>query len=143
MRQHSHSRDDVRAFFASSSWLDHLVLRPLSHIAPNWEAEWDHEEKRYRSEIGSFADDLNRVVELMATCPRPFKYHEHEDLLVEKVVRKLKWPVQKKGRRWRVADYPAILEQGAFEDIDQRNLISAAAGKRLTNIVKINLLLSS
>ena len=89
----SYLPNDVRAFFAWSSWLDYLVLRPLSHIAPNWEASWDHDEQCYRPEEASFAEDLNKVVELLATCPQPFKYHEHEDRLVERVIVKLKWPI--------------------------------------------------
>jgi hypothetical protein len=125
----SHSPDNIRDFFAWSDWLDRMVLRPLSHIAPNWETRWDHEEKRYRPEPSSFADDLNRVIELVATCSRPLKYHEHEDVLAERVVLDLKWPIQKKGGRWIGADYASILEQGAFKDLDQRHLIAAAAGR--------------
>ncbi len=124
-----HSADSVRAFFASSSWLDQLVLRPLSHIAPNWEVRWDEGLKRYRPEVGSFAEDLNRVAELVATCQRPLKYHEQEDILAENVVRELKWPVQKKNGRWQGEEYAAVLEQGAFDDLDQRNLIAAAVGR--------------
>ena len=43
--------------------------------------------------------------------------------------RDLKWPIQKKGSRWMGADYASILEQGAFDDLDQKNLIAAAAGR--------------
>jgi hypothetical protein len=125
----SHSFDDIRKFFAWSNWLDHLVLRPLSHIACNWEIRWDHDEKRYRPESSSFAEDLNAVIELVASCPRPLKYHEHEDTLAKRVITQLKWPIQKKGGRWIGADYPSILEQGAFDDFDQKNLIAAAAGR--------------
>jgi hypothetical protein len=127
--RHQHSADDVRSFFAWSNWLDEMVLRPLCHIAANWEVRWDHGEKRYRPEAGSFAEDLNRVVELVATCPRPLKYHDHEDILAENVIRDLKWPIQKKGARWHGEEYAVILEQGAFDDLDQRNLLAAAAGR--------------
>jgi hypothetical protein len=125
----SHSTDDVREFFAWSSWLDHMVLRPLSHIAWNWETRWDRDEKRYRPEHNSFAEDLNAVIELIAECPRPFKYHAHEDSLAERALIQLKWPIQKKGGRWIGADYSSILEQGAFNDLDQRSLIAAATGR--------------
>jgi hypothetical protein len=107
----SHTQDDVRAFFACSTWLDHMVLRPLSHIAPSWETSWNDDDNRYEPEAFSFADDLNRVIDLVATCPRPLKYHDHENLLVEAVIRKRKWPLQKKGSRWIVADYASILER--------------------------------
>ena len=125
----SHPADDIREFFAWSGWLDYMVLRPLSHIAWNWEIRWDHDENRYRPEANSFADDLNAVIELLATCPRPLKYHAHEDTLAERVLIHLKWPIQKKGGRWIGADYPSILEQGAFDDLDQRSLIAAATGR--------------
>jgi len=41
----------------------------------------------------------------------------------------LKWPIQKKGNFWIGADYPSILEQGGFRDLDQKNLIAAASGR--------------
>lgn len=90
---------------------------------------WNHDEKRYQPEPDSFAEDLNEVIDLIAICPRPLKYHEHEDVLAERVVRELKWPIQKRGGRWIGGDYPTILEQGSFDDLDQRNLIAAAAGR--------------
>jgi hypothetical protein len=126
---YQHPQDAVRRFFARSDWLDRMVLRPLSHIAPNWEVGWDDEGNHYRLEPFSFAADLNEVIGLIATCPWPLKYHHHEDALAERVVRNLKWPIQKKGNRWVGADYEAILEQGAFRDLDQKNLIAAAAGR--------------
>ena len=125
----SHSTKDVRAFFARSSWLDQIVLRPLSHITLNWECRWDTENGRYMPESDSFADDLNKVIELVASCPRPFKYHDHEDLVVENLIREKKWPLQKKRGRWVGADYHFILEQGGFADLTQQNLIAAAAGR--------------
>ncbi len=123
------SADDVRDFFAWSEWLDRAVLRPLSHIASNWEVRWSHSERRYVPEPHSFADDLNAVIDLIAVCPPPSRYHDHEDVIAERVVQDLKWPIQKKGGRWVGEDYAAILEQGAFRDLDQRDLIAAASGR--------------
>ena len=125
----THAPDDIRDFFARSDCLDYLVLRPLSHIATNWETYWDDETWRYKPEPLSFADDLNQVIELMATSPRPAKYHINEDVVVERVLHELKWPVQKKGGRWVGADYPSMLERGGFRDLDQKNLIAAATGR--------------
>jgi hypothetical protein len=122
-----YSSEDRRRFFAWSDVLVYMVLRPLSHIAPNWDVGSDQE--RYRPEPGSFAEDLNRVIDLVAECPRPARYHDHEDLLAECTLRDLKWPIQKKGSRWIGSDYVSIIEQGAFDDLDQRNLIAAAAGR--------------
>jgi hypothetical protein len=124
-----HSPEEIREFFAWSNWLDSFVLRPLAHIAPYWEASWDHDEKRYRPEPHSFAADLNTLIDLLATQPRPNSYHDHEDNLAERVIRDLKWPIQKKDGRWIGADYGSILEQGAFDDLNQQNLLSAAAGR--------------
>ena len=125
----SHLPGKIRDFFANSDCLDRMSLRPLSHIAPNWETEWDHERGRYLPETHSFAEDLNVVIELLTLCRRPRKYHDHEDSLAEEVIREHKWPIQKKRGRWVGADYHFILEQGAFRDLRQRDLIAAAAGR--------------
>jgi hypothetical protein len=123
------SLNEIRGFFRWSICIDQYVLKPLSHIAGNWEAEWDHEGDRYAPEASSFTDDLNQVIELVAACPRPLRYHDHEDLLAEQAVRESKWPIGKQGSRWVGADYLGLLERGAFGDLDQRNLIAAAAGR--------------
>lgn len=88
--------EELREFFARSDWLDHAVLRPLSHITLNWEATWDHGAMRYATEADSFADDLNAVIELIAAATRPSRYHDNEDRLAERVLRDMKWPIQKK-----------------------------------------------
>src|SRR5689334_16150573 len=36
-----HSPDALKRFFAESQYLDRMVLRPLSHVALNWEASWN------------------------------------------------------------------------------------------------------
>ena len=123
----SHPSETLRAFFAQSDCLDYMVLRPLSHIAANWEATWDVD--RYELEIDSFAGDLNEIIEQIAIAPRPARYHDNEDRLAERVVTELKWPIQKKGHLWIGADYQSILEQGAFRDVGQGELAIAAAGR--------------
>jgi len=125
-----HSPKQVRAFFARSDYLDYMVLRPLSHITMNWETSW--EEGRYAPETGSFAGDLNEIIEQIAMSPRPDRYHDNEDRLAERVLTDLKWPIQKKGYHWHGADYQSILEQGAFRDVGQRELAIAAAGRTHT-----------
>lgn len=123
----AHPAELVRQFFARSDYLDTMVLRPLSHITMNWESRWDGE--TYRPEAGSFAGDLNEIIEQIAVSARPDRYHDNEDNLAERVVAELHWPIQKKGGFWQGADYPSILEQGAFTDLGQRELASAAAGR--------------
>jgi hypothetical protein len=121
--------DDVRDFFACSDVLDYLVLKPLSHITLNWEAQWDLVTHRYKPEAKSFADDLNAVIDLIAASSPPTWYHDHEVRLAERVIRELGWPIQKKGSRWVGSDYASIVEQGAFRDLKQRDLVSAASGR--------------
>jgi hypothetical protein len=123
------SQDEVRAFFSWSELLDREVLRPLSHIRPNWEASWSHSEQRYEPEENSFADELNIAIELIATTLPPERYHDNEDVLAQYVIEKLKWPIRKEGKRWVGEDYASILEQGGFEDVDQGELLTAATGR--------------
>lgn len=129
LKKSAYSPDQVRDFFAWSAWLDRFALRPLSHMASNWEATWDHNEQRYASEPDSFAEDLNVVIEQIANAERPHSYHDNEDILAQATLQDLKWPIQKKGKLWVGADYQSILEQGAFRDIGQRNLAMAANGR--------------
>jgi hypothetical protein len=121
--------DEIRQFFAWSDTLDYLVLRPLSHITASWEMTWDPVANCYEPEQGTFAADLNAVIELIATHSPPANYHNHEDHLAEAVVRDLGWPIQKRGTRWMGADYVSILEQGAFRNLQQFHLIAAASGR--------------
>ncbi|WP_202379522.1 hypothetical protein [Mesorhizobium sp. 131-2-5] len=123
----SHPQDLLRHFFARSDYLDYMVLRPLSHITMNWEARWDGE--TYSPEASSFAGDLNEIIEQIAISERPARYHDNEDSLAERVIAELHWPIQKKGGLWEGADYQSILEQGAFGDLGQRTLATAAAGR--------------
>ena len=124
-----HEPDKVRRFYAWCDSLDRFVLRPLSHIAPNWEATWSHGLQQYVPEHDSFAQDLNEIIERIAICPRPSAYHSHEDAIIETSIRKSGWPVQKKGNRWITTDYRSLLQSGSFYDLEQLNLIAAAAGR--------------
>lgn len=129
MERGVHNPETVRAFFAASENIDHDVLRPLSHITSAWEMLWDREAGSYEPEPGTFAADLNAIIEQIASTPRPDRYHDHEDTLAEAVIRDLKWPIQKKGSRWIGANYESILEQGAFSDFGQQDLASSTAGR--------------
>lgn len=125
-----HPADDVRAFFASSDGvLDRLVLRPLSHITQNWELSWDHEAQAYAPEEDSFAAILNQLISDLANCRPPERYHDNEDRLAEYLREHLGWNIRKEHGRWVGEDYDVILEQGAWHDLDQANLIQAAAGR--------------
>ena len=120
----------VRDFFAQSDFLDYLVLRPLSHIRPNWEITWDRGSNRYAPEDDSFAGLVNELIDDLSQASPPKRYHDHEDRLAEYVRDgHLRWPIRKDGQRWVGADYQSILEQGAYGDIDLADLLLAAAGR--------------
>jgi hypothetical protein len=117
--------------FANSDCLDHMVLRPLSHIRMNWELTWDRKAGTYFVEQDSCAGLLNNLLTELENSSPPSRYHDNEDCLAKFVVEHLKWPIKKIGNRWVGADYDSILEQGGFYDVDQTNLIFAAAGRIL------------
>lgn len=121
--------DVVWAFFAWSDTLDHRVLRRLSHIHPNWEITWDRQAGRYEHEPDSFAEKLNLLIDELAQTQPPPRYHDSEDSLAQYAAAHLNWNIRKRGNRWVGAEYGAILEQGGYGDIDQQELILAAAGR--------------
>ena len=126
--------DHIKNFFANSDGLDHMALRPLSHILPNWELTWNKEKEEYLEEEGSFAGMLNELIIDLAQTTPPAKYHDNEDILAEYVKNNMKWPIEKIKGKWGIEgylkqDYASILEQGAFDDEDQKNLIKASAGR--------------
>ena len=126
----AHAQDQIIAFFAwSDCVLDHLVLRPLSHITTNWELTWNPNSQSYEPEEDSFASILNETINDISKAKAPDRYHDSEDRLAEYVIEHLGWPIRKEGGRWVGADYEAILEQGGFHDVDQIDLIRAAAGR--------------
>lgn len=119
----------VIEFFQQSDCFDRMVTKQLSHIKPNWELTWNRENKGYEPEVDSFAKVSNNfIIELSKITP-PKKYHDNEDILAEYCKSKLGWGIEKKGKRWIGADYSLILEQGAFEDVNQEELLFAISGR--------------
>ena len=121
----------LTSFFADSDSdsLDRDVLRPLSHIKGGWELSWDRSTDRYEEEDDSYAKLFNELVAELEAATPPTRYHDNEDRLAEYVRHSLKWPIHKVGTRWVGADYGSIIEQGGFDDLDERDLILAAAGR--------------
>ena len=119
----------MRLFFAHSDLIDYEVLRPLSHIRPYWELTWDSIRMNYRGEEGSYAGLLNRLIEELDNTTAPTKYHDNEDRLAEYTKKHLNWNIRKEGHRWVGEDYKAIIEQGGFHDLDEGELMLAAAGR--------------
>ena len=120
---------DVKAFFKQSLALDYLALRQLSHINGNWELSWDHDKNEYEPEEDSFAEKVNELLAQMSQMNPPARYHDNEDRLAESAKKWLGWNLKKVGNRWVGAEYPLILEQGAFSDIAQQELRMAAVGR--------------
>jgi len=120
---------NAKDFFRNSDLLDALALRQLSHINGNWELTWDETNGEYMPEDDSFAAKVNLLIDQLGGVNPPAKYHDNEDRLAEHVKAKLNWNIRKVGNRWVGGDYPVILEQGAFNDIDQEDLLLAAAGR--------------
>jgi hypothetical protein len=121
----------MKSFFADSKSdsLDREVLRPLSHIKGNWELTWDDSKDKYVEEDDSYAQQLNDLISELDAAVPPARYHDNEDRLSEYVRDNLKWPIRKDGARWVGADYDSIIEQGGFDDLDEKNLVLAAAGR--------------
>jgi hypothetical protein len=129
--------NDVVEFFSTSDFMEHEVLRPLSHIRANWELMLDHQTGRYIDEEDSFAWLFSYLVNELAISIPPEAYHNSEDRLGEEVQQRLKWKIRKHGGIWRnedgirlhPSDYLAMLEQGGFKVDGVEELIIAAAGR--------------
>lgn len=119
----------IKDFFSNSDTLDYLVTKQLSHICQSWELTWDFDKEEYEREEGTFAGLLNNLIVELANSPIPARYHDNEDALAEYVKATHNWKIQKVGNRWEGADYQSLLEQGGFKDIDETNLVQAAAGR--------------
>jgi hypothetical protein len=130
----------IMAFFFDSERIDYEILRPLSHIRANWELRWE-DSGQIMDEEDSFAASLVQLVTELAACDPPVRYHDSEDRLGEYFVRGLSSgasnQVSKVGRRWvdrngrllTPDDYIVMLEQGGFHDLDEAELVAAAAGR--------------
>jgi hypothetical protein len=134
----------IRHFFEASDFVDHEVLRPLSHIRPNWELAIDPATGRYVDEEGSFAWLLSHLIDELASAIPPTRYHDTEDRLGEYVQSSLNWNIRKKGGTWvnadgrrlHPSDYLALLEQGAFKKDSDADLVEAAAGRMQAAITR-------
>ena len=124
-------------FFQASDFLEHEVLRPLSHIRGGWELYVDPNTGRYEDEEDTFACLFNHLVDVLSKATPPARYHDSEDRLAEHVQRSLNWKVRRQGATWvnefgnRLSpnDYLAALEQGGFRIDGDQDLLNAAAGR--------------
>jgi hypothetical protein len=129
--------NNIKIFFEPSEFMEHEVLRPLSHIRGNWDLYIDSESGRYIEEEDSFATLFNALIDELAVTQTPLRYHDNEDRLGEYVQRHLNWKIKKSGSTWvnqdgsrlHSSDYLALLEQGAFDYQGIHNLVLAASGR--------------
>ena len=129
--------NNIREFFEPGDYMEHEVLRPLSHIRANWELQIDSESGRYLEEEDSFAALFNALIDELATTQPPLRYHDNEDRLGEHVQKHLNWKIRKAGSTWvnqegsrlHPSDYLALLEQGGFDHDGIPNLVLAASGR--------------
>ena len=127
----------VLDFFAPSDFMEHEVLRPLSHIRGGWELQIDDDTGRYLEEEGTFAGLFNALVDELAAASPPSRYHDNEDRLGEHVQKTLNWKIRKSGNAWvnddgsrmHSSDYLALLEQGGFDEYGVEDLVEAAAAR--------------
>lgn len=131
------NKNNIIRFFEISDFIAHQILRPLSHIRPNWELQIDYKTGRYLEEEFSFAALFNALIDELATIHPPLQYHDNEDRLGEYVQKHHNWKIQKSGSTWvnqdgsrlNPSDYLALLEQGGFDIQGIRNLVLAASGR--------------
>ncbi len=95
----------------------------------NWELTWSEKDEEYDEEEDRFAGLFNVLIKELDESNPPPSYHDNEDRLAEYVQDNLGWNIYKENGHWIGADYKSILNQGGFDDIDQNELILAAAGR--------------
>ncbi|HDM8204515.1 TPA: hypothetical protein P0E29_005054 [Vibrio harveyi] len=119
----------IKSFFDDSESVRDLVLQPLEHIRSNWDLYWDDSELRYVEEEHSFGSELNKLILEIAATLAPEDYHQHEDKVAQFYQESSDIHIQKNGRFWAGEDYRSILEQGGFNDFEQKDLVLSAAGR--------------
>ncbi|UQA50978.1 hypothetical protein [Vibrio sp. ED002] len=119
----------IKSFFDDSESIRDLVLQPLEHIRSNWDLYWNDSELRYVEEEHSFGSELNQLILEIATIQAPENYHQHEDKVAHIYQESSDIHIQKNGRFWGGEDYRSILEQGGFDDVEEKDLVLSAAGR--------------
>ena len=130
-------KPEIQHFFQASDFLEHEVLRPLSHIRGGWELRIDPDTGRYEDEEDTFAWLFNHLIDELSRATPPAKYHDSEDRLAEHVKNSLNWKIKKQGNTWinesgkllAPSDYLATLAQGGFRFEGGQDLMDAAAGR--------------
>ena len=79
-------------------------------------------------EEDSFGAELNTLINEIAEANAPINYHEHEVKVA--LFQTKSWDfIRKNGRFCEGAEYKSILEQGSFDDHEQKALVLSASGR--------------
>lgn len=119
----------MRDFFENSDFLDIMVLKPLSHIRPDWELSWYGSIDEYKPSVDSFAYELQQLIYEIEACVAPDDYHLHEDIVIKSTPQEFNEEVYKQGRLWIGQSYQILLQNGGLFDDDAKNLVMATAGR--------------
>jgi hypothetical protein len=135
------STQAVFDFFANSDFLDHVVLRPLSHVAANWELTSIPGPDLYLEEDNSLAGQLNVLIEEISTSNPPRDYHAYENKLAMNYPEVRSGRYYLEGKLWRdiqsgklvEKDFVGhMIEQATAAQNDVPDLVLAAAGRVAT-----------
>ncbi len=136
------SRESVRAFFEHSDWLDYTTLRPIWHVAFNWELiSASDDELLFEEEEDSLAAHLNVLIEQMAATAPPLDYHAFENEIASQYESAVSGRYYLKGKFWfdRQTEMPIakddvghMMEQASCGSDDIPGLVHAAAGRVAT-----------
>jgi len=139
------SYESAAAFFANSDWLDRAVLRPISHVAGNWELTWNTHADRYEPESDSLADHLNVLIHDMAASKPPADYHHYENKLAISYddVKSGRFKLNRSRKLWidTATNLPVskdmvghMIEQATCGHYDVPDLVLSAAGRVATSL---------
>lgn len=135
------SPSTVYSFFYRSDYLDYVVLRPLSHVAPNWELVIGGD-YLFEEEDGSLAAHLNVLVEEISLIVPSIDYHSYENNILYNYSNFLN-KYQLKGKIWHdkstglpldKSEIGYMIEQGSSGQVDVPDLVMAAAGRIATSM---------
>jgi hypothetical protein len=135
-------RENVLAFFDQSDWLDYTSLRPISHVASNWELiRTDNGNPLYEEEENSLAAHLNVLIDQIAAVNPPTDYHAFENGLASSYDDAINgryflqgklWHDRQTGQSIEKDTVGHMMEQASSGSDDAPGLVFAAAGRVAT-----------
>lgn len=141
-QQYEWSRDSVRAFFRRSDWLDGTTLRPIRHVAPNWELiTGDDDGLLFEEEEDSLAAHLNVLIDQIVAVDPPTDYHAFENHIAGQYdgvingryyLKDKLWFNSKTGKPVKKDDVGHMMEQASCGSDDIPELVHSAAGRVAT-----------